>query len=133
MRTKQLLQAYGDNAFLRGWSREDLARLERTSTIVSFAAGEVVSSDTSSGREFLVLLDGSATHSVPAGELAHLEPGDHLGEVAILGGTHGRSTVLAETGGKALLLSEQEFVSLLQTTPSFGRKLTESLVSQRVA
>ena len=133
MRTKQLLQAYGDNAFLRGWSREDLARLERTSTIVSFDAGEVVSSDTSTGREFLVLLDGRATLSKPAGEQAHLQAGDHLGEVAILGGAHSRSTVLAETGGKALLLSEQEFVSLLQTTPSFGRKLTESLVSQRVA
>ena len=127
MRTKQLLQAYGDNAFLRGWSREDLARLERTSTIVSFHRGEVVSYDTSTGREFLVLLDGTATLTKPAGELAHLVPGDHLGELAILGGPHERSTVLAETGGKALVLSEQEFVSLLQTTPSFGRRLTENL------
>lgn len=129
MRQKKLLQAYATNRFLRGWPTDELDRLERTSTIVTFAPGELVSRDTSSGREFMILLEGEATLT-HHGERAELSPGDHLGEVAMLGGAHERSTVIAQTQGKALLLSEQEFVSLLQTTPSLGRRLAQHLVQE---
>ena len=130
MKQKQLLKRFQQNAFLQGWSRDDLLRLERSSTIVHCDANEVLSRDAWSRHEFLVLLDGTVTVTRATSQEARLVAGDHVGEVALLGGAHESSTVQAQTDGVALLVSEQDFISLLNTTPSFGRKLSESLALQ---
>lgn len=131
-RARTVRSPYDGVAFFRGWSDEDLARLDRVAEVLRFDAGEALVAEGGVAREVLVLVEGEAglLHSGhPAGALG---PGDTVGVEALLTSGRRTATVLARTPVTALYLGQREFHGLLQEAPSFGRALSRALADRLV-
>jgi CRP/FNR family transcriptional regulator, cyclic AMP receptor protein len=104
------------------------ARADALTTWVSFAAGDDLCRQGELGREAFVLLSGTAVVTRDGQPVAEVGRGDVVGEAALLGGHYRNATVTATTEVTALVMSAQEFASLM-ALPDVGetiRALTES-------
>lgn len=78
----------------------------------------------------LVILSGSARVEVDGTTVAHLGPGDVVGEISLIDGSPRTATVVAEEWTEVLALENREFKSLLRSSPSLQYKLLIALASR---
>jgi CRP-like cAMP-binding protein len=113
-----------------GLDHDALDEIDRLSTEVDVKAGYVLAAEGSIGREFGVILDGTAKVSIDGVEVASLRPGDHYGEVALLAelgqGYRRGATVTAATDMRIAVMSVSEFATMLAEFPAIQRSLTNS-------
>jgi len=97
--------------------------------VTRFEAGmvSVLAEQGQPGREFFVVVDGSATATRNGVELARLGSGSFFGELALLDGGNRTATVVAETDMHLLLLTRSEFKELHATAPSVAYKMLAEL------
>jgi CRP-like cAMP-binding protein len=106
--------------------RKALKRLARDFGERVFPAGTVVvKQGDERGIGFFVIANGEASVSVDGKEAGRLGPGDHFGEIALLGDRVRTATVTAETELRCLVLTLWEFQSLIQSEPDVAVKLIE--------
>jgi CRP-like cAMP-binding protein len=96
-----------------GLSRRALARVDALLTPVVFNDGDVLCVEGKLGREAFVIVDGEVEVSRGADHVATLGGGSVVGELALLG--HGPRTATVTAAGRveALVMSAQEFASVL--------------------
>ena len=96
-----------------GLSRRALARVDSLLTPVVFNDGDVLCQEGKLGREAFVIVSGEVEVSRGAEHLATLGEGSVVGELALLG--HGPRTATVTAAGlvQALVMSAQEFASVL--------------------
>lgn len=82
------------------------------------------------GQEFFVLLSGEATCRVSGRDMATFGPGDFFGEMALLDGKPRSAEVTTLTDVEALVLDRQEFVRLVETSPTLALGMLESLAGR---
>jgi CRP-like cAMP-binding protein len=112
-------------------SPEQIHHLAHTATRVKEAKGTVFSMEGERGDELIVLLEGAVEVRRDDAVLARLGPGEHFGEVALLGDTARRSaTVVAITPVVVAYLSRHHFDTLIATSPSI-RLAVERILQQR--
>ena len=90
-------------------------------------AGTVLAEEGRVGREWIVLVRGSAVVRVGRREVARLGPGDVIGEVALLDHGIRTATVVAETDVETLVASAPEFDRILDRVPAVARSLVVAL------
>lgn len=90
-------------------------------------AGAVLTEEGRAGREWIVIVRGSAVVRVGTSEVARLGPGDAVGEVALLDRGVRTATVVAETDVEALVASAPEFDRILARVPAVSRALLDAL------
>jgi CRP-like cAMP-binding protein len=113
---------------LSGLDSKDLERLAGSFTERSFPAGTVVvKQGDERGIGFFVITDGSAQVSADGQSLAVLGPGDHFGEIALIGDRVRTATVTAETDLQTLVTSVWEFRGFVKNDPDVAWKLLEHL------
>lgn len=91
------------------------------------AAGDVLAAEGRTGRELIVIVDGTAVICVGGREVARLGPGDVIGEVALLDHGSRTATVVAETDLEAVVSSAAEFAQILAAVPAVARSLLVAL------
>jgi CRP/FNR family cyclic AMP-dependent transcriptional regulator len=111
-------------------SKQELQTVSGLTTALTIPAGKVVTSEGQFGREFVVILEGSATVSINGTEIATLGRGDFFGEIALLDGGPRTATVIAETDLVARVISHVEFSRMLEDVPSMARKLLVGVASR---
>ncbi len=116
-----------DVPFFDGWSKEELAHVDRVAEWVDYRPGETLIKQGTTGYEFIVILEGDVDVAVDGQTIAELGPGDHVGEMALLDGSPRNATVTAKTAVRALLVGSREFRGLVDQVPSLDRKLLVSL------
>ena len=79
------------------------------------------------GIGFFVITEGTARVSADGNELAVLGPGDHFGEIALLGDRVRTATVTAETALQTLVTTVWEFRGFVKSNPDAAWKLLEHL------
>lgn len=96
-----------------GLSRRALARVDSLLTPVVFNDGDMLCQEGKLGREAFVIVSGEVEVSRGAEHLATLGEGSVVGELALLG--HGPRTATVTAAGlvQALVMSAQEFASVL--------------------
>jgi CRP-like cAMP-binding protein len=113
-----------------GLDHDALNEIDRLSTEVDVKTGYVLAAEGSIGREFGVILEGSAKVSIDGVEIASLRPGDHYGEVALLAelgqGYRRGATVTAASDMRIAVMSVSEFATMLAEFPAIQRALTNS-------
>jgi CRP-like cAMP-binding protein len=113
-----------------GLDSDALSEIDRLSTEVDVKAGYVLAAEGSIGREFGVILDGTAKVSIDGVDVASLRPGDHYGEVALLAelgqGFRRGATVTASTDMRIAVMSVSEFATMLAEFPQISAALTAS-------
>jgi CRP-like cAMP-binding protein len=96
-----------------GLSRRALARVDALLTPVAFSDGDVLCQEGKLGREAFVIVSGEVEVSRGPEHLATLGAGSVVGELALLGHGPRTATVTAAGPVEALVMSAQEFASVL--------------------
>jgi CRP-like cAMP-binding protein len=108
---------------------KQLNALSRSFTERAFPAGTVVVKEGDErGIGFFVIADGQARVTRKGEELDTLGPGDHFGEIALIGDRVRTATVTAETDLQTFVTTVWEFRAFVQNDPDVAWKLLEHLV-----
>lgn len=113
---------------LSGLSQKELKRLAASFTARAFAADKVVvKQGDERGIGFFVITEGTARVSADGQNVAVLGPGDHFGEIALIGDRVRTATVTAETDLQTLVTTVWEFRAFVKNDPDTAWKLLEHL------
>ncbi|HKC77633.1 MAG TPA: cyclic nucleotide-binding domain-containing protein [Gaiellaceae bacterium] len=110
-----------------GCSRRELAEIALRSTDVSLPAGRVLMKEGDAGREFMVLISGSAEVRRGGQWVAELSDGDFLGEISLVADVPRTATVTTLTPADVLLLTARDFKTLMRDVPSLQPKVVYAL------
>jgi hypothetical protein len=94
-------------------SRRSLALADSLLTPVTFEDGDVLCHEDHLGRQAFIIISGTAEVSRRDEYLATVGPGDVVGEMALLGDGRRNASVTAVEPVTALVMSAQEFASVL--------------------
>lgn len=113
-------------------SGEDLERVARVAVPRRFAAGEVVFKEGDEGSTCYIVRSGRARaiREHPDGRaitLAHFEPGDIFGEMAMLDGERRSATVETTEATEAIAIRSADMHRLLREHPDISVKLIAAL------
>ena len=97
-------------------------------TLYKYSKGEAICHQGGVGDSFFVVLEGKLRVSTREGfifsrTLAHLAPGDCLGEMAILNHVPRNATVTCEQDSKIFVLLADTFDQLLAENPAFSDEI----------
>ena len=104
-------------------SKKELQLVARRAEDVRVDPGRILVSEGSTGSEFFVIIDGTATISRHGRKVASLGAGDAFGELALLDKAPRNATVTAQTEMELVVLGQREFGGLIDEVPGFARKL----------
>lgn len=113
-----------------GCSQAELRHIARLGTPVEAEEGASLTTRGEPGREFFLVLDGTASCRVGTKEVARFARGAYFGELALLNGGRRTADVVAVTPMELLVLDAREFRSMLTTTPSIGVKMLGNLAER---
>lgn len=94
------------------------------------APGDHLTVEGRSGREWVVIVEGTAVVRSGADEIARLGPGDAFGEIALLDDGPRTATVVADTAVVSLVASLPEFRAILDVVPSVGRRVLTTMATR---
>ena len=107
-----------------GYTPAQCRQIDALATSIRVPAGRTLTEQGTTGREFGVLLDGSATVTIDGHEVARLGPGDHFGELALLQVVGRRAaTIVADCDLRVAVMSMQEFATLVADFDDVGELL----------
>ncbi len=115
-----------------GCSKTELRELARTADELDIREGTVLTREGRSGREFFVLVDGTARVTKKGKKIGDLAAGDWFGEIALLTDGPRTATVTATSPVDVLVITDRRFRSLVETMPSIALKVL-SCVGDRLA
>jgi CRP-like cAMP-binding protein len=107
--------------------RKELERISASMKERTFAAGDTVTAEGSSGVGFFVIESGNATVTIGGEERRRLGPGDYFGEVALLNESARTATITADSDLKCYGLTSWEFRPLVETHGSIAWKLLQAM------
>lgn len=104
-------------------SKKELKAVSRLMTPLTFPEGKVLTRQGDPGREFVIILSGTAKVDIDDKTVAHLSQGDFLGELSVVSGAPRTATVTATSELEAEVLNRREFMSLLDESPNVAKKI----------
>jgi CRP/FNR family transcriptional regulator, cyclic AMP receptor protein len=110
--------------------RKELERIAASMKERTFAAGDTVTAEGSSGVGFFVIESGNAVVTIGGEERRRLGAGDYFGEVALLNESARTATITAESDLKCYGLTSWEFRPLVETHGSIAWKLLQAMSKQ---
>ena len=107
-----------------------LRKLSRLGTEVHAKARQVLAREGDVGREFYVIVEGSASVEHAGATIATLQRGDFFGEMALVDGKARSATVVASTSMTLFVFDPREFFSLLDAFPPVSRKILSTIAAR---
>ncbi|MGL6278071.1 MAG: cyclic nucleotide-binding domain-containing protein [Gaiella sp.] len=104
-------------------SKAELGKVAAAADELSLGAGAVLMREGERGREFVVLVEGTAAVEKAGTRVATLGPGDFAGEVALIADVPRTATVTAETPLRVLVLVDRAFERVIRENPSIAVKV----------
>jgi len=90
-------------------------------------AGKEIARQGDPGREFYVILKGTAKVKQSGRTIATLSKGDHFGEISLIDSRTRTASVVAETDVNLMGVSSTSFKKLLDDVPGLSKKLVFAL------
>ena len=115
-----------------GCSKSELRALASTADEHDLREGTVITREGRPGREFFVLVSGTADVTKEGKAIAQLGAGDWFGEIALLTDTPRTATVTATSPVDVLVVTDRSFRSVVETMPSIALKVL-STIGERLA
>jgi CRP/FNR family cyclic AMP-dependent transcriptional regulator len=114
-----------------GLSRRHLRRLAQHADVTSFRRGEFIVRQDQAGGTFYVITEGEAKVVRRGRSVGTLEPGDFLGEIALLDGGPRTADVIALTPVTAIRVFKRAFDRMVAQEPGVAAKIL-AVVARRL-
>jgi CRP-like cAMP-binding protein len=106
-----------------GCSKSELRELAKSADELDIREGTVLTREGRPGREFFVLIDGTARVTKAEKKIADLGAGDWFGEIALITNSPRTATVTATSPGDVLVITDRRFHSVVESMPSIALKV----------
>jgi CRP/FNR family transcriptional regulator, cyclic AMP receptor protein len=116
-----------------GCGKSDLRAIASIADELSWPAGRVLARQGDRGREFFVIVEGSAEVAVDGRRIATLGAGDFFGEMALLTEERRSATVTAVTPLRGLVIVDRAFARLLREEPGVQAKILGTVAARLAA
>ncbi len=110
-----------------GCSKTELEKVAAIADELGLPDGAVLIAEGDSGREFIVIVDGTARVTRNGRKLGELGPGSFVGEIALVANVPRTATVTATSPVRVLVITERAFRELLTRSPGISTKVLQSL------
>lgn len=110
-----------------GLSKQQLRRISSLMTRIDRPAGQVLTTEGEQGSEFFIVLEGEVEVRQADRVIATRQPGDYVGEIALLDKRPRTATVVATTPVSVEVLSRREFLSLLAEAPELLEQIMATM------
>lgn len=94
-------------------SKSELAEVASIADEIDLPEGKVLIREGDTGKEFIVLIDGTADVERGGNRIAQIGPGDFVGEIALIAKTPRNATVTTTSPVRALVITDRAFRKLL--------------------
>lgn len=111
-------------------STSELRKIRSSLEEVTVPAGKVLVEEGTIGREFFLIVTGTAKVVRNGRKVATLGTGSHFGELALLDRRPRTASVVSEDVMDVLVLDQRHFNGLLESVPSIARKLLAALATR---
>lgn len=108
-------------------SKAELRTLAKSADEIDLREGTVMTREGRPGREFFVLIEGTARVSRDGRKLAELKGGDWFGEIALITNRPRTATVTATSAVDVLVITDRRFRSVVETMPTIALKVLSSV------
>jgi serine/threonine protein phosphatase PrpC len=103
---------------------KEILRVLNVTQVREYAPGEEILKEGTTGDEMFVLLRGKIRLHKNDAFITHLEPGSHIGEMALIDRRQPRSaSATAEERSRVLSLSRKDFYEIIRKEPQLSTKL----------
>jgi CRP/FNR family cyclic AMP-dependent transcriptional regulator len=111
-------------------SKRELARIAQLADEVDLPAGKTLTREGATGREFFVLLEGTAEVLLGGEWISTMRGGDFFGEIALVADVPRTATVETTSPVRALVITDRAFRELLRDSPVIQGKVLQAVASR---
>jgi CRP-like cAMP-binding protein len=111
-------------------SRRDLVRIAQVADELEVSAGTVLIREGERGREFFVIIRGEVEIRRKGRRVGKLGAGGFFGELALLSRAPRSATVTAASALAVLVITDRDFVALLDRAPELWLKVARALAER---
>ena len=108
-------------------SKAELRELAKSADEIDLREGTVMTREGRPGREFFVLIEGTARVTKDGQQVAELTGGDWFGEIALITNRPRTATVTATSAVDVLVITDRRFRSVVETMPTIALKVLSSV------
>ncbi len=101
-------------------SKQELAEIASIADEIDLPEGKTLITEGDSGREFFVLIEGTADVERGGRKVAVLGPGDFFGEIALISKTPRNATITTTSATRALVITDRAFKQLHDHSPDIA-------------
>ncbi|MEY2610469.1 MAG: cyclic nucleotide-binding domain-containing protein [Acidimicrobiia bacterium] len=127
---KTYLESLRRVALFSSCSTKDLEKIAKAGDEVKMDAGSVIVDQGQTGREAFVIISGSATVKRNGKKVATLGAGAVVGELSLLDHGPRTATVVADTECTMLVISQRQFLAVIDAIPAISHKLLATLAGR---
>ena len=111
-------------------SRKQLAQVAKVADEIDLREGKEMTREGAPGREFFIILEGSADVRRRGRKINSLKPGDFFGEIALVTSVPRTATVAATSPVRALVVTDREFRHLLEESPDIKTRVMQAMAAR---
>lgn len=111
-------------------SKKELKEVAGIADEIDLREGKELTTQGKPGREFFVLVEGSADVKKSNRRINQLGPGDFFGEISLVKQSPRTATVIATTPVRALVITDRSFRSLMEHQPQIQGKVMSALAAR---
>jgi CRP-like cAMP-binding protein len=111
-------------------SKKELSAISGIADEIDLGEGKELTRQGAPGREFFVLIEGTADVVKDGQKVNTLVSGDFFGEIALVHHAPRTATVMATSPVRTLVITERSFKRLLDESPEIQRKVMVALAER---
>ncbi|HJU47386.1 MAG TPA: cyclic nucleotide-binding domain-containing protein [Gaiellaceae bacterium] len=113
-----------------GCSRKELGEVALIADEMDFREGKTLITEGERGREFFVLVDGTAKVTRGGRRVRELSAGSFFGEIALVSDVPRTATVTSTSPVRVLVITDRAFEGLMRRVPSIAIKVLAALAER---
>ena len=111
-------------------SRHELEEIASIADEIDLPEGREIITEGDTGREFFVLVEGTAEVARGGKKVASIGPGDFFGEIALISRTPRNATITTTSPVRALVITDRAFRHLLDHSPQIAVAVLTALAER---
>jgi CRP-like cAMP-binding protein len=111
-------------------SKAELAEIAGIADQVDLPEGKTLIKEGETGREFFILIDGTADVMQSGRKIRTMGPGDFFGEIALISKAPRTATITTTSSIRALVITDRAFRQLLEHSPQIAVSVLTALAER---